>query len=1020
MTARTDFPRTVAAWTLCLALPLAGCGGGGGGSTPSTTTDDNDDGQTLAEVLSQPLGEKTNCPDLGFSATSGVPGDEITVTGLPEEMGEVGLRVIAEQDDGEAVIDPLFVRLDDNTGEISFATPVHPLDDPEGGPVQLEVGDGELHCPKQAFTINPLPEADPDYTVAVTADLERWTDRVLEKIGYDPQVLLNANPDELPKARLGVWFVKQYVSSDREDSLPNLAARARDNNNELLARLLKASGLEQAIDQAITDMNNTTDGRLKPESRTSGNKLLVRSNDPGIAKSSMTKSLSPSADCEAQAFEPDQLQIGGPADLSERIKAARQGRLFDGSTAGRMLGQASMSDYRNTGNAAGYLGAGVFVVSTVDAARQALEPQRITDFDIESVGRKWVEDRKLSAGDPPLVWGGASVHAEGNEFNLSEATLESLVTALGMVPGPVGTATTAASTYSPDGVNSVIEDLTEDSCVRIRAPQYGPIEGIDDPQWTKVETGPTIELVNAHNGWSQQYKGVAIGSSTLRVALKKPPFALRSPMVKDFAVNVEQVNTSLIPSSVNLTAPGEMVTLAATATNSYNDRHQTDFSVSLPEGKGSLSSPGVVGDRFEVDYNTPENRDDYPTYVQFTANHPTLPSGSGRTYQVPVDIGGELTINERSACLNPGESMPFSAAVDGFADDNQSVSWTSSAGTISSTGDLAASYQAPGSPASVDITATADADGSVTDTVTITVSENCMRKNWWPAASIGMDGDGVYSPTQCVTDNHDEEQVKKLGADNPPSSVQEMLNPDEYWYNRTRNLSGDLVHSSTRYHYDDNNEQCYNVSLSGSTNSAIEYRAEADGTLGASLDSVVTIDCAPFGDSDDSIECSAGGAGLSLSGAFHIDLEEERRFLLEGELSCSALEGKVHIGSSSVGLTGAVSRFEGGEPWLPQPGTGHNIVEKPDGTVLPAQLFNVTCDQPDQVVPISVDFVLPAPPDGETHQVVIFLRGGISTRPNIEAQDDFGPPGAPTLPEPVAGSHTSKADIDFSVKLSPN
>lgn len=995
---------------------IAGCGGGSGSSESAL----GNDGQTLEEVLAQPLGEETECPGLGFSRQSGVPGDPITLTGLPPEMGEVGLRVIAETPNGETLVAPLFVQIDEDTGETTFGAPSHPGGDPEGGVVHLEVGDGDLHCPPKTFTVEALPEAPEDYPVTVAKELERWADRALQQMGYDPQVLLEADPDDLPEARRGVWFVKQYISSDREDALPALAQQAAANGDEFLARLLKASGVEQAVDQAIAEMNAVTEGRLETRALQSSERLVQR-DDAGIAQTftddpltQSLPSLSPSAKCDAQAFEPDQLQVGSAAELSARMKAAREGHLFDGSATGQTLGAASLLDGGNIGDAAGYLGAGVFTISTVEAAKQALEPQRITDFEIERVEQKWVEDRPW---DEPLFWDGANVRAEGGEFNLSEATLQSLVTALGMAPGPVGTATTAATTVSPDGINDVIADLTEESCVRIKAPKYGPVRVDQEPgKWTEVDTGATIALVS--EPWSKEYIGVDIGASALAISLKAEPFLLDAPLREEFLVDVVPVNTSLIPSSVTVPNPGVTVDLAATATNSYQNRHQTDYTPSLPEGKGSLVAPGVVGDRYEVDYETPVNRADYPTFVKWTAHHPVLPRGSGpRTYQVSVTLGGELAISPRNVCMDVGDSQSFSAALGGFAEDNESVSWSASAGSISSTGDLTASYQAPNSPTTVDITATADADSDVSDTVTITVSENCLRKAWWPTAGINLDGSGTYNYGCAIPGDHDDVQEKSLVPEDVPAP-EDMLDPGEYWYDRNEGISADFIHESDRHIYDDDLEQCFSIALSGSNDSSIEYTAQGDGTLAASLDSEVVTDCASYGISGDT-ECTAGGSFMSLhGGAFFLNLEGQRNYQLEGELSCSGLEGEVLIGwlGGALGLSATVVRFEDGEV-LQSSG-----VENPDGSWRSPVLFDETCTESDQTVSIEEDFVLAAPPEGKVHDILIHLGGVIQVMPNYDGQDNLGQidTSIPELPEPVVGSHTSKADIDFSVRLSPN
>ena len=1003
-------PQRILKLCFVVLLPLAGCGGGGGGSAGANS------GKTLEEVLSRPLGEETDCSAVVYSTLTGVPGDQVTLTGLPAEMGEISIRVIAENNEGETRIDPLFVKAGSASGTADFVVPVHPFGDPEGGEVMLEPGDGDWHCPQQSFMIEPLPDAPRDYPLTLAEDIEAWVDTVLEQMGYDPQTLLDADPDTLPKARLGLWLVKQYVSSDRADGLPALAQKAVDENDELLARLLMASGLEQQLNQAINDMSSHSPATLTSQPRPASSARLVRDGTvspeaPGKAGRPQTQALPAPSDCEAQAFDPDKLQINTASELSARILAAKQGYLFDGSTSGQLLGGAALADVGGSGDAAGWLGVGVFGVATLEAAKRALEPQRITSFTVGRAQQQWIEDR-----DPSELafWDQAKVQAEGSSFNISEAMLQSLVTALGMVPGPVGAGTTAATVVSPDGINGAIADLTQDSCVRINAPTYGPIN-VDDQQWTRAEVvGSTIELAGDGH---RQYRGIDIGGSTLEIYLEEQPFALESTMKETFAVEVRQVRTSLIPASARVTQPGEMVQISATATNAHIADNRSNFSATVPSGKGTIIDQYRDGDLYVVEYQTPLNRDDFPVTVEFTAHHRTLPAGSPeRKRNAEVDVGGKVTVSPRNACVKQGDTITFTAEIEGFTAANESVSWQASSGTITSTGDLEAVFVA-GSNGPVEITATANADSSVEDKVTITVDDHCIRKRWWPAAFIKMDGSGQYSSGgsgTCPDVDNPDEQVELLEGENPPQDIADMLNTTDFWYSRSESIAANFAHTSQRYSYNSDDQQCMQVSLFGSHNANIEYRGESDGTLAASFNSQLSVDCDAY--YDGTVECASGWGFMGLgAGMFFLELPEERRYVLEGELSCAGLDGHVNFNQ----ITGTVVRYVNGTPWQPDPQNPTTGVENPNGTMRNLQLFNVTCTQPDQTIPINVDFVLTAPPQGETHQVLIHLTGQLETYPDLFGKEDFGsvPPLDPFIP--TAGSYTSSADIDFSVRLRP-
>ena len=1012
----------IAISSLCLTLFIAGCGGGSDGGEDDRSTP-GDTETTLDQVLAQPLGQETTCSTPLFSKTAGVPGDEVVVTGLPQEMDTVSLRVIFETDNGETLVDPLFVRVDDETDQMSFAVPVHPTGNPEGGKVQLEPGDGDLHCPGETFTIEALPPAPEDYPVTIADQLEDWVDAVLVNLGYDPPTILDADAQDLPQARWNLWLAKQFVSGDRDGALPDLAEKARDSDNDLMARLLKASDLEQDIDRARNELASADRNRLEPRSL-SETTTLTRSNNPGIVGSASgvetSSRFSPGASCEEQSIAPDELEINSTSELSSLIQEARAGSLLNSEASGRagqVLGGASLTLSGTAGDAAGHAGTAHFVATTVDAAQNALKPQQITEFEVGRVGSEWVEDRPA---DDTLFWDQAEVQAKGNSINVSAITLQSLVTAGGMASGPIGSAITAASTVAPDAINGAIEELTGESCVRIRAPEYGPFN-VNDQQWTEVELlGSTVELAEPER--HREYRGVDIGTSELEISLKEEPFALSFPMREQFAVDVVRVNTSLSPSSVNLTEPGELVELAATATNPYLEDNRNDFTAELtPESGGTLSAPGPVGNWFEVDYDTPEDRDSYPHFVEFTANHKTLPEGSGRTYQAKVDIGGDVGINESNVCLNPMQEQSFTATLDGFTDDNETVNWTASAGTITSTGALTADYTAPSGTGEVEITATADSDGEVTDTLTIAISQDCIRKLWVPSADIVLDGGGNYpdEANNCGTGDHDDVQEETLKAQDPPTDVEALLDADDYWFSRTETITASFFHNSERFHYDSDNDECLSNTFEGNNNTTLAYSADPDGTLTASLDTEMQIECQDYGDG--TIECVESQSLMDLGlGGYVVEVDEEQTLTLEGELVCSGLEGLVGIGQGpNMGLAGRVLRFEDGEPWTSEDPDSPTGIENPDGSLSFPPLFELTCDEPSQSITINEEFVITEPPENETHEVVVFLQGRFQALGNYTGSSNLGTPEIPMV-EPEPGIHNTSADIDFSIKLSPD
>ncbi|EKF74600.1 hypothetical protein A11A3_08235 [Alcanivorax hongdengensis A-11-3] len=981
-----------------LALLLTACGGGGGGggdggndSPPAA------DANPLKAAVANPLGHRTDCPGLTLSATHGSPGTVITVTGLPADFGEASIRVIADGDAGQ-IIDPLFLNAGDEGDPIRFTTPLAPTRDPEGGNVMMELGDGDQHCPAFAFTIDALPQAPDDYTRTVRQRLETWVDKSLAVLGYNPQTLLDADPDTLPQQDLSFWVVKQYVSGDRPDGLKALAAQASDDPDKLLERLLMASGLEDDLVDALNELDTVPVG--------------MRQTSQAATKRAHTR-VKINGSCDEQSVDPDKLIISGAAELSARMKSAAAGYVFDGSVSGQVLGDASLVNYKNTGQAAGYAGTTVSVISEVKAMRRALEPQSITDFEVRRVDQSWIEDR-----DPanPAFWDLAFVKAKGKSFNFGATFLNGLVTLAGMVPGPVGASIGTASTLGSKGVSSAINSLTEGSCVRIRAPEYGPIDVTDEPWTTSKILGTTVTR-DSH----RQYHGIDIGTSQLVIKLNSGEFADEGIFLEKFPVTVKPIRISLLPSFYRVQQPGEVASLSATAANA--SKNAANFAAQAT-GPGQIQSAAANGDFYDVQFKTPDDRDNYPTSVTFTWQGRTLPAGTERSDSVTIDTEGDISLTPQSACLLPGNRLSLSAQLNGFAEDNQDVTFSTSGGQIIDASGLTATLVAPGQTGTVQVTVKADADPSVKDTAEYTVSDSCIKKLWYPGATISLDGNGTYSntaDTRCPPDNHNDTQSEEITT--PSENVIEppQIPPENLlWYTRSERIQQNYTHTSTRsvlYTPPNGGESsCDTVNLHGSNDSTVVYSSTGDGTLSASLDAQLNTSCEEHQDGD--VACAGGGTAAGLGGMYYIDLSAETDYRVHGELDCAGLAGRI----TQIPISATLIRYVGGvTPFVPDQETGNTGVRDANGNYRSPGLFTLSCTQANQTLPFDISFTLDAPQGEANDLVVLSLAGGLwQVSPANLPKDGFGLP-SPTLPDPntkpTTGDHQSTAHFDFSITL---
>ncbi len=188
------------------AFLLSACGGSSSSSSDSTGASSSNTKVTFAEALSKPLGQDVAC-QLQITPTQVAPGDVVTILGVPAAFNEPGFRVLAETDEGEAVIAPLFASIPNESSpsdEVRFTAPLHPVNLVSGGKVMIELGDGTHRCPAFELTITALPEPvtqqekDASDPQQVLAKLQAWVDRSIKRMGYDPVAILNTDQVDVP------------------------------------------------------------------------------------------------------------------------------------------------------------------------------------------------------------------------------------------------------------------------------------------------------------------------------------------------------------------------------------------------------------------------------------------------------------------------------------------------------------------------------------------------------------------------------------------------------------------------------------------------------------------------------------------------------------------------------------------------------------------------------------------------------------------------------------------------------
>lgn len=988
-------------WILAAVWMLTGCGGGGPETPAAPSVQVNN--PAFAEVLSAPLGEPVACA-LQLSAEAAVPGERIVISGAPEAMGDASIRVIASPAEagGLPLVDPLLLLADAPAGERHFVVPLHPRGDAEGGVVELELGDGVVACPAVAFTIQPLPSAPPDYTETIQSRMEVYVDRLLEVMGYDPAALLDQAQDEVLPADFPFWLAKQFVSADREGSMARLAVENSADGDDLAERLMMAAGLETELNERIDALAALPQAQLEPAAADAkqGRRLWA-------GKSAASSKL---GSCSGLQFDSRKLSIHSAAELSSRMLAANgvDNRLANYGNGSVFANHLALSTNTAAAQGGAFAGSALFLLTTATEAKMALEPRTIVDFDVRSFETLWIEDRPISR---EAKWSGATVAAEGSRFNITRAALQSLVAVLGVVPGPVGTAVTAAGAFAPNAVNGAIDSFAEGSCFQIAAPRYGPID-VSDEQWTSSEVSGVFTDFD-----HRRYYATDLGAGQIKVSLRSEQFGVSGDFEQSATLQAVPIQISTSTDKVFVAEPGEVVELTATVINA--DTTQDDFQLVAHGAIGEVLSTHRDGQFFTVRIKTNEDREAYPFELEFIAANTTLPLGSSqRSKRVSFDVRGSLDIRPDDACLIPGQTLDVSAEIKGFQAGNEGVRWSASGGSFADDSALETLFTAPQQLGVVTLEIVSTTDSEVSDTVNYAVSAQCLRKIWYPEASFTTDGNGVYGggpedgSGPCPPGQHDETQREELRTrsediDTPPGEPAQS----RLWFDHQAGVQALLSHNSTRYYSHDGN--CGNASFTAESRGRIDYLAEGDGTLTLDVDAQVAAECQRYNNENQDVVCANAAATAGAIGQYILAAgDQPASYRLTGSLQCGAMDGYIILTPFTI----TVARYVDGQPY--EPAQGQTGVRDAQGNPRSPQLVNVSCSQANELLFIDETFTLDAAEAGQTDQVFLPVSGSVLVTPDVIEKAHFGPPNPfDPIEEPAPGSYSGEVDLQFEVRL---
>jgi hypothetical protein len=909
-----------------LVVTLAGCAGGssgGGGGAATRLYASFDPGTTSPRA----------CDALTLSATSGQPLDSVTISGLPPEMGQVGvyLETVA---DGVGTLYPTGPVAG---GQADFMVPVSPDGSAEGGDVMLTVTNASDACPAVPFTIDPLPAAAADYAtyMADTATaVQEFLDRVARVFGTDYAALSAA--DSPPSEGLLPIYLAVKVFDVALKSPPSLDTEA---DRDLVVRLLTKADALGVLQDAVAGLEQweADHGSFKAAASPSGKPGARARSAPRLAGGGCT------------LVAPPDVEIPTTERLSAIMNDPGLDEIADGlDTFGTwMSGISSVLGVAGLSGPTDVLGALATTTGTVvDYARAAI-PSAFTRLSFDAETPIWEDKSPLES-----AWSNAQAYVTSTPFNVTRAIADNLVALAGM--SPIGGWTITVVTFSyEDEVNQVLDDVSDpegDLCVQVPAREWGPFDVTADA-WTRSEVRGDTITKKTHN----TYLPARLGASDIRVDVRPEKFG-QATIAEQNSVTVEAKTVSISPISPKVDKPGDPVSL----TVSVNAHFPEAIEWTPPAGAGAVTHEYQGGGIHTFDFASPGSENQFPAPFRVASTSDVVPpTDFERADSVDILLNTGLEIVGARECISPGELVDLEAVLSGYSDpDNQVVTWTESAGTTTpGTPTRLASYQAPGTPGPVTVRAETPAPGvgaePVSDEVQMLVSDTCVRQFFAAHLQSSADGDpdcdGPFTSRSDIGQEADDidtfEDITELQIPTPPG---------DYFGEGSVSLITTSSFSASREVQVGGTPSCTTLQPSAQADLTIESAGSGTAHWEAGYRDSGTCSSDDTGDF-----CNVGQSAYVLIHTIYLPIREAGTYRLTVDLACSLFP---HYGDLAVNINRYID------------GTEHDLPNGPDSVPTEA---NPNPDPP--FVPPIVSLGFECTGDTQSRSVVMDLTGPLGS-----------------------------------------
>ncbi|MCB1185175.1 hypothetical protein KDM41_17280 [bacterium] len=607
---------------LTAALLLFGCGGDS--DTPADPPAPDVAGATL---------DVSAATSLGRVGVTGLPAAKAAADSLP-------YLVIVRADGAEDVTFPL----DHDADGWFFPAPLHPVTPNAGGAVRIRVSDGTDQSDEQALTLGALPAA-PGAFAATVASLRAYVEQRAAFGGTSIAELKAMDAAAVAPGLLSLKLAQEYLDAD--DPSADLTELAADGAGvlsapdlELLDRVFGYFDLAGLVDAAVAEWPADPAVLAFPAGRDPAKCFTVGPDIETAPELSIAMTRSAVA-----AFGAD------PASDAGRI-------LVNG---GRALG--ALGGMPVVGGPAAVAGVGIGVVQAATQFVAGTLPSRFTSLSAIVGPNAFNEDSEEAA-----TWSDVMVTASSTGWTADKSVAQTIVNALGAYLSVAEKAKVLDSDILRDayalGISAgagqlfdgtgIIEFCPRDWTVDISSPLYCTAAALQHRFDVDIP--------------GQEARPNQAGPDVLRVGAQPTQFGGREIHV-DTNMLVREIVVTATPASVVVSQPGETVNITTTITNA----DLTTLRWSPGNGTWDDGTGWDTNDAGTRPLKTPTSPDDYPfnVIVESLSRNGARADGVPARYatvRVAYEDSFRIFVTPNFDCINPGETLQFTAEVFGPAE----------------------------------------------------------------------------------------------------------------------------------------------------------------------------------------------------------------------------------------------------------------------------------------------------------------------------------------------------------------